>query len=208
MQPGEFRFYPNRVDAALSWKKPQRIFLGNLTDIFHEAAIGTKEGFMRLDDVFATADACPEHTFIYLTKRPQNICKFLFKSRRGAFSSNEWIGITIENQRRFDERFPRLKEIPAAVRFLHMEPLLGPVDISPALPHIQWVVVGGENGPGARPMNPDWVRSIRDQCVKAGIKFWFKGFGWADLLSDQGFKYSLKGCRAIDGREWNELPTA
>jgi protein gp37 len=214
LDEGEFLFYPNRLERVYKWKNPRRIFVGNMTDMFHPQILASDHGFDLVDDVFTVADTCPKHTFIYLTKRPQNVCEFLLKSRRGAFSHNEWIGITVENQARFDERWPHLRDIPASIKFLHLEPLLGPVDISSALPYVQWVVVGGENGPGARPMHPDWVRSIRDQCVAAGIPFWFKGLGSRVFIpgSSQNTGWILKPDkdekRLLDGREWNELPEA
>lgn len=158
---------------------------------------------------------------------------------------NIWLGVSVENQKAADERIPYLLETPAAVRFLSCEPLLGPVDLTNYLPYsyqatdewgaftdvydqpgVDWVIVGGESGPGARPMHPDWVRSIRDQCQEAGVPFFFKQWGsWFPLgQKSNGWngisKYrndewpfqpmyrigkQLAG-RLLDGREWNEMP--
>ena len=112
---------------------------------------------------------------------------------------NIWIGVSVENQKAADERIPLLLRIPAAVHFISCEPLLGPVkvkglDRSGASTVIDWVIVGGESGPGARPMDPDWARSLRDQCLEAGVPFFFKQ--WNKKIAS----------RELDGREWNQYP--
>jgi protein gp37 len=143
---------------------------------------------------------------------------------------NVWLGVSVENQRAADERIPLLLQTPAAVRFLSCEPLLGPVDLKPYLepyirtkhdgskrgtvwadPGIDWIIVGGESGPGARPMHPDWVRGIRDQCVAAGVPFFFKQWGeWKLSWMAGEYQWMRVGKKAagrlLDGRTWDELP--
>jgi protein gp37 len=150
--------------------------------------------------------------------------------------ANVWLGVSVEDQQRADERIPQLRQTPAAVRFLSVEPLLGPVEVS--LEGIHWVIVGGESGPGARPMHPDWARSLRDQCQAAGVAFFFKQWGeWAParvpighdarnadetFMSPDGRHWTIRSGgegrvylrkvgkkqagRLLDGREWNEMP--
>jgi len=208
LKPGQFRTYPRRVDVLGRWRKPRRIFVGSLTDMLHE------EAWPYLMMIVRRAHRFPKHTFVILTKRPHLIEEFKVSSGYHAspysfYMDNIWFGITVENQQRFDERWPSLQKHPFKVRFLHMEPLLGPVDISAALPHVQWVVVGGENGPGARIVQDQWVRDIRDQCKNAGVAFWFKSFG-DNHVHTRPFQEPVKcAChneRLLDGREWNELP--
>jgi protein gp37 len=205
--------------------------------------------------LFHLIDATPNLDWLLLTKRPENIAKMLPDAKcplckgkggweTGAYSGdcrcgnglvirpNVWLGVSVENQEQADTRIPLLLKTPAAVRFLSMEPLLGPVDLSPWLITdvdardgnlIDWVIVGGESGPNARPMHPDWVRSIRDQCQAAGVPFFFKQWGeWihahpaelhlspAPLVDWEGLKMQRVGKRAagrlLDGREWSEIP--
>jgi protein gp37 len=172
----------------------------------------------------------PQWTFIFLTKRPENVEWFW----RPPWP-NAWLGVSCENQARADERIPILLQIPAAMRFVSLEPMLGPVDLrfcdefpdadgcyEDARHGIDWVIPGGESGPGARPLHPDWVRSVRDQCQAAGVPFFFKGWGeysyelreygpdgenWIDkneyFRNHVGKKVSG---RLLDGRTWEEYP--
>ena len=195
--------WPRRMAVPYHIIKPSRIFVCSLSDLFHGAIKGDV-----IVDIIEEMEAHPRHTFIVLTKRPGkavDIHPLLVR-----WPPNAWFGISVENQARLDERLPYLIQIPAAVRFLHLEPLLGPVDVSAALPYVQWVVAGGENGPGARPMHPDWVRDIRDKCVAAGVRLWFKGWGTneansEDFRMNDGLPRTLEG-NDLKGREWNELP--
>lgn len=198
---GSVEFYHERLNARFLWGKPRRIFVGSLTDLFQDFCL-FGQGYDIVDSIFTITDLFPQHTFIFLTKRPQTICNFLFDSKRGAFGSNSWLLITTENQARFDERIPYLEQIPAAVRGISAEPLLGPLELGPAARWLNWVIVGGETGPGARYMQPDWVRSLRDQCQEAGIPFWFKHWGRWHTLAGLDVLYP----RRLDGREWSELP--
>lgn len=218
-KPGEIRHYPERIERAKTWRKHRHIFVGSLTDIFHEAVPG--DSIMSLLSFMRWLTVSARHTCYILTKRPQRIQaiqnRMIQEGLSPHFNLRERIGITIENQKRLDERWPYLKDISAKFMFLHCEPLLGPLDLSPVLPDIQWVVVGGENGPKARPMHPGWVRSIRDQCVEAGVAFWFKSWGeWlpricldtARPIKFDGLPIRLvteESSKKVEGKPWGIL---
>lgn len=206
-------FHADRLDAPLKRKKPTVYFVNSLSDLFHE---DVPDQF--IGRVFETM-ACARdngHIFQILTKRARRMRDFMRKYSAdggplGPLHYNfphVWLGVSVENQRMADERIPLLLETPAAVRFLSMEPLLGPVDLSPWLPvetiggvemeaWPSWVIVGGESGPRLRQTDPAWVRSIRDQCVGAGVPFFFKQWGG---------RTSKSGGRELDGRTWDEMP--
>lgn len=172
----------DRIDQPTKWKKPRTVFVSSMGDWMHDDVT-----FHSMYHFFKTVHRCPRHTFLTLTKRTKNLrIKMLlykewhkthFLSTPQFFENNLLLGATIELQkyiRRLDELF----SVFAAGYFLSLEPLLGPVTIPPdLLKRLRCVIVGGENGPGARPMHPDWVRSIRDQCDQAGVMFFFKGWG-------------------------------
>lgn len=222
---GEVRFNEKWVDQPLHWRKPRRIFVCAHADLFHENVPDEW-----IDKVFAVMALCPQHTFQVLTKRPERMRRYLSDvqaarwmviegearamgfdpnamnaagSERLAnkgFLPNVWLGVSIEDQPTADTRIPYLMKIPAAVRFVSAEPLLGPVDLTrhldPCLEHcthgccaehewecysmfdtLDWVIVGGESGDHARAMNPQWARALRDQCAAAGVSFLFKQWG-------------------------------
>ncbi len=205
-----------RVQEPLGWKKPKRVFVCSMGDLFHKDV-----NFFWIDEVFEYMLRAPHHTYMVLTKRPQRLyewCDSTGNRSELLQRSRAWIGVTAENQKRADERTPILLQIPAAVRFVSVEPMLGPVDFdeikigcahrplycacSADCDHakLDWVISGGETGAGARPMHPDWARSLRDQAVSAGVPFFFKGWGrWIQNPSNAGK-------RTLDGREWNEFP--
>jgi protein gp37 len=178
--------HPDTLDAPLKWRKPRRVFVNSMSDLFHK---DVPDGF--IGDVWRRMEAARAHTFQILTKRPQRMAQVVGDSHfedyvtslcllPGTFSPgwplpNIWLGTSIENDR-YTFRADHLRATPAAVRFLSLEPLLGPLP-SLDLTGIDWVIVGGESGPGARPMHPDWVRDIRDRCSAAGIPFFFKQWG-------------------------------
>lgn len=179
----------DRLAIPLKWKKPRRIFVNSMSDLFHE---DVPESFIRA--VFSVCASARQHKFQILTKRPERMREILDRIKYdmlairpgyGAKLPNVWLGTSVENQQTADERIPHLLQTPAAVRFLSCEPLLGPVDLRPSWLNptrqnnnpISWVIVGGESGPKARPMHPDWARSLRDQCQAANVPFFFKQWG-------------------------------
>ena len=188
---GKFKIDWNQLDKPLKWKKPIRIFIGSMTDLFHER-IDIDDNFY--DRVMHRIRHCQRHVFMMLTKRVVKMA-WVFKNLfNNELPNNLWVGATVENQDQ-DHRIETLLSIPAAVRFVSFEPMLGFVDAKkymgiihaddidgldyddvygPWLDGIQWVICGAETGPKKRPMNIDWARSIRDQCQDAGIPFFFK----------------------------------
>jgi protein gp37 len=175
----------DKFDAPLKWRKPRTVFVCSMGDLFHEDV-----GFNVHQIVWDVMEQTPQHTYLILTKRADNMLDTveLLQVSHGILP-NVWLGVTAENQKRANERIPLLLQTPAAVRFVSIEPLLDPVDIEGALgfsfldptygyhyevPAVNWIIVGGETGPGARPMHPDWARGVRDQCTVAGVRFFFK----------------------------------
>lgn len=287
--PFKVTLHPERLDEPLKWKKPRRVFVCSMGDLFHEDV-----PFQFIATVFGVMANSSQNIYIVLTKRPQRMKEFfdwLFSNAAKYYARgyrtvpydddrinvlimniaseyginldfmrqwplfNVWIGVTAENQARADERIPILLQIPAAARFVSVEPMLGPVDLSLSdgvdlsmsvgtglkpgksylINSLDWVICGGETGPGARPMNPDWVRSLRDQCQASGTKFFFKSWGeWGRrfesgiTLNDGLFGYwendefqynamcshgeymvkvgKKRAGRLLDGRTWDETP--
>lgn len=205
---GFARLVPEQLDAPLRWRKPRRIFVNSMSDLFHESL--TDEEILRVFDVMRQ---CPQHTFQVLTKRAARMRKWfswvqampgwpLPLGRSGVWPlPNVWLGVSAEDQQRADERIPHLLATPAAVRFVSVEPQIGPVDLTRvrnagevfapfnALRRwtsgegdnsgIDWVICGGESGPHARPYDLAWARSLRDQCKASGTAFFFKQTGSA-----------------------------
>lgn len=172
----DVRTHPDRLRQPLSWQRPRRIFVNSMSDLFHEDV--PDEFIMQ---VFFIMAAAGRHTFQVLTKRPRRMLDWFawFEACKPAYDrndpySNVWLGVSVENQEAADERIPLLRQTPAAVRFLSCEPLLGGMDISPYLRSVDWVIAGGESGPGARPADLAWFRSLRDQCAAAGVPFFMK----------------------------------
>lgn len=270
--PFRVTLHPQRLDQPLRQRKPRRIFVCSMGDLFHE---DVPEKF--LYDVWDVMVLNRQHTFLVLTKRPARMKNFIERvmanrmdyaytlgntpegteTRKWAQKpvQNIWLGVTAENQQTADKRIPILLQIPAAVRFVSVEPMLGPVDLERWLPiewsevgetwieafpgkhcydtRLHWVICGGETGPGARPMHPDWARSLRDQCQATGVPFFLKSWGehcypsqmpdttyYAlldryDLDQDAGahhviespWKVGKKAAgRLLDGRTWDEVP--
>lgn len=276
-EPFKVTLHPERLEEPLSLRKPKRVFVCSMGDLFHE---DVDEKFIA--KVFAIMDLARQHTYLVLTKRPARMQRLLsdedFQFHVGWFQSmavrelglptpkkigpwplrNVWAGVSVEHQPAADERIPTLLQTPAAVRWVSVEPYLALVDISPYLGEtpcksredglhcdcwydggkccacgeyggIDWVVAGGETGPGARPMHPDWVRSLRDQCRAAGVPFLFKGWGqycYPEQMPEQTYReldalhnfagnpdyekpwgVSKKAAgRLLDGRTWDEHP--
>lgn len=240
---------PERLDQPLRWRRPRRIFVNSMSDLFHK---DVPEEFVA--GVFAVMARAPQHTFQVLTKRHGRMRSLLrsadFRDRVLGHDvdvwplPNVWLGVSVEDQQRADLRIPALLDTPAAVRWISAEPLLGPLSLGryvwaepSGFPDdwvrgLDWVVVGGESGRGARPMHPDWARSLRDECQQAGVPFLFKQWGeWRpsgavgigrgmdarhrylppfDIPPGFGTEVERVGKHAagreLDGRTWNEYP--
>ena len=175
------------IDAPRRWRAPRTIFVNSMSDLFHKHV---PTAFIQR--VFRVMNACPQHTFQVLTKRGGRLKSL---AHRLQWTPNIWMGVSVENTRMY-HRIHDLVTVPAAVRFLSCEPLLGPTEHLP-LAGIHWVIVGGESGPHARPMQAEWVRSIKDQCQRADVAFFFKQWG--------GIRKHRTG-RTLDNRTWDAMP--
>lgn len=178
---------PHMLERPLEWKKPQTIFVNSMSDLLHEEV--PLSYVQRVFDVMRRAHW---HRFQVLTKRGERLAEV---DPDLEWTSNIWMGVSVEN-RRYRSRIDHLRKTRAAMKFLSLEPLLGPLpDLD--LQGIGWVIVGGESGPGARPVDEEWVVDLRDQCVAAGVPFFFKQWG--------GPKKKQAG-RLLQGRTWDEMP--
>ncbi|MBV8520497.1 MAG: phage Gp37/Gp68 family protein [Acidobacteria bacterium] len=189
----DLRLVPEKLSAPLEWRRPRRIFVNSMSDLFHEDA--PAEYIARVCDTMRAADW---HTYQVLTKRADRLHAML----NGPLVDHArlphiWWGVSVENRKYGLPRIDLLRDTPAAVRFLSVEPLLedlGTVDLT----GIHWVIAGGESGHRARPLDPEWVRSLRDQCAAAGVAFFFKQWGG---------RQKKKNGRVLDGRTWDEIPS-
>lgn len=179
--------WPGRLRLPLTWRVPRRVFVNSMSDLFHE-----RVPLEFIQQVFATMIACPQHQFQLLTKRAERLVAL---HEALIWPSNVWVGVSIETQR-YAYRAEMLRKVPAKVRFLSIEPLIGVVPKLP-LKGIHWVIVGGESGPRARPMKPEWVTDIHAQCVKARVPFFFKQWGGV---------HKHKTGRHLHGRTFDEMP--
>jgi len=232
---GEIRLFPEKLDVPLRWKRSRLVFVQSMGDLFHEAV-----PFEFIDKVMDTIWHTPEpkHTYLLLTKRASRAYQYFNNHRylldiKGSFP-HLWLGITVCNQAEADQKIPLLLELPAAVRWVSVEPMLGAVDLGAAVgrkhgaayhdtngpctcdrdKRLDWVVCGGETGPGARPMHPDWARGLRDQCAAAGAPFFLKSLGeWGpgarewhvdDMWMERIGK--RRAGRLLDGQEWLQMP--
>jgi protein gp37 len=217
--------HSDKLIQPMRWKKPRRIFVVSMGDLFHEDV-----PFEYIAAVFGVMAACPQHTFMLLTKRPRRMKRWMDLAVNAPHDlapirdtwplPNVWLGVTAEDQQRADYRIPVLLSIPAAKRFVSCEPLLGPIDLreylwcescgyskrdqeihwdhhlcSPELKTLDWIVSGGETGPKARPMHPNWVRWLRDQCIGSRTHFFFKK--WSG---------TQRNGRLLDDRTWDNMP--
>ncbi len=192
-EPGfDLTLRPERLSQPLAWRRSRMIFVNSMSDLFHKEIPRTF-----IDRVFETMEQATWHVFQLLTKRSSLMRNYL-RSRYGVqpAPAHIWLGVSIEDYRS-RSRVEHLQETPATVRFLSIEPLIGPVG-SVDLSGIHWVIAGGESGPGARPMHIDWLREVRDNCAAQRIPFFFKQWGGVRPKS---------GGRSLDGREWNQLPS-
>jgi protein gp37 len=231
--------HPHTLGEPLRWRRPRRIFVCSMADLFHARV---PDAFIA--QLFATMAATPQHTYQVLTKRPGRMARLLGSdafpqavfdhtvAAHGATSltwplSNVWLGTSVEDQQRANQRIPNLLAAPAVTRFLSCEPLLGPIDLGLAISQqtaptngrgltrttvhlthccqralrdaeIHWIIAGGESGPSHRPVDPAWVRSLRDQALAGKVAFFFKQ--WGGLTSGAGG-------RLLDGCSWNQYPT-
>jgi protein gp37 len=196
---------PRRLFGPGHWQEPLRwnrqaeqdghrraVFCASMADVFeeHPDVEGERQKLWKL------IDATPWLNWLLLTKRPENILQ-MAPWNAGNWPDHVWVGTSIGLQRRAEERLPRLLEVPAVVRFVSCEPLLEPLDLAPWLAGLHWIICGGESGYEARPMNPEWARSLRNQCLAAGVPFFFK---------QHGGRYHHSGGRLLDGRIWDEMP--
>lgn len=233
---GKVKLIESALDLPLRWRKPRRIFVNSMSDLFHEALPDEA-----VDKVFAVMALCPQHTFQVLTKRPERMRDYVSAivetfhasadSMEERFAKiwaeidpcgqmefekidwplpNGWLGVSVENQETADERIPLLLDTPAAVRFVSCEPLLGPVDLRAVSTAgvgaaagnklsdcLHWVIAGSESGPGARACELEWIRGLKNQCVGAGLAFFYK------QAAINGRKLPTP---ELDGRKWTEFP--
>jgi protein gp37 len=185
----DVQWHADRLDQPLRWKKPRKVFVNSMSDLFHEKV--PLDYIRRVFDVMRRANW---HRFQVLTKRSARLAEL---ARQIEWAPNIWMGVSVESEAYF-QRINDLRATPAHVRFLSLEPLLGPLR-SINLKGIDWVIVGGESGPGARPMEAAWVADIRDQCRAAGVAFFFKQWGGRN---------KAKTGRLLEGRTWDEMPVA
>jgi protein gp37 len=185
----EVTLHPHCLDLPLSWKRPQLIFVNSMSDLFIDQV---PDNFIL--DVFQTMNRATWHTFQVLTKRSERLCEL---ASTLPWAENIWMGVSVETNE-YTHRIEHLRGTGASVKFLSLEPLLGPIP-ELDLHGIDWVIVGGESGPGARAMKEDWVIDIREQCVRSDVPFFFKQWG--------GVRKKAAG-RELQGRTWDEMPEA
>jgi protein gp37 len=181
--------HPDLLDVPRKWRQPRVVFVNSMSDLFHE---DIPDAFIQR--VFATMRDCPQHTFQVLTKRAERLAAL---APMLPWPHNVWMGVSVEDARVVN-RIGYLQKAPAAVRFLSLEPLIGPLE-GLRLEGIDWAIVGGESGPRARPMKPEWVKSIVRQCRAASVAFFFKQWG--------GVRKDMTG-RKLNGTFYNEMPHA
>lgn len=183
----ELTLHPEILQLPLKWKKPRMIFVNSMSDLFHKEV-----PFQFILDVFRVMNLAQNHIFQVLTKRSERLLEL---SPYLPWSENIWMGVTIENND-YLFRLDHLKRSDSAVKFLSLEPLLGPIEQTD-FTGIDWIIAGGESGPGSRAIDPQWVREIRNYCIDTNIPFFFKQWG--------GFNKKKSG-RVLDGKIWEEMP--
>ncbi len=228
-EPFAVTLHPSKLDAPLRWRKPRRVFVVSMGDLFHPDVPS-----IFLCEVFAVMAASPTHTFQILTKRPERMRDWLTRGPDPMWPfPNVWLGVSVEDQDAAEERIPLLLDTPAAVRFVSCEPLLGPVDLDqwtvrdlsecctehmpwlrqpddpgdgPPSGGLDWVIAGGESGPRARPAHPDWFRGLRDQCQAAGVAFHFKQHGASEFIPAGHWRADWADRSARDAANWHRWP--
>jgi protein gp37 len=190
----DLKLWPERLGLPLIWKKPRKIFVNSMSDLFHK---DVPDDFIVA--VFKTMALANQHIYQVLTKRPSRLVNAglskLIEQAIGNWPAHIWLGVSVESNE-YRWRIASLRRVPAPVRFLSCEPLLGPLSLN--LDGIRWVIAGAESGHGARPMQEDWVRNIRDRCIACEVAFFYK-----QNATSSGHKIPLP---ALDGRVWNEFP--
>jgi protein gp37 len=181
--------HPEAIEEPYQWRKPRVVFVNSMSDLFHED-IPAKY----IQSIFEVMNNTPRHTYQILTKRSERLAELAPILN---WSENIWMGVTVENNR-YLHRVDHLRQVDAHIRFLSLEPLLGPLD-ELNLHGINWVIVGGESGPNARPIKEEWILTIKNKCVFSDVPFFFKQWG--------GFNKKKNG-RMLEGRQWDELPDA
>lgn len=184
----EVTLHPDLLDLPRRWRAPRKVFVNSMSDLFHPEI---PDSFIR--DVFDVMVECDQHQFQILTKRPERVAKM---AKQLPWPANVWQGTSIEDNR-VAGRADELRHVPAAVRFISFEPLIGPVDEVP-LDGIDWAIAGGESGPKARPIQKKWVRDLRRRCRKEDVAFFFKQWGG---------RFHNENGRTLDGRRYDEYPT-
>lgn len=179
--------HPEALTAPLSWRKPRVVFVNSMSDLFH-----AQVPIEFVQQVFDVMTQTPQHTYQILTKRARRLRRV---ASQLSWPDNVWVGVSVENEDVMD-RIDDLRRVPAAVRFLSCEPLLGPLP-NLSLRGIGWVIAGGESGPSARPIDPSWISDLRDDCAEAQVPFFFKQWGG---------RTPKAGGRELDGRTWDDMP--
>lgn len=195
----------SRLDIPLRWRKPRRVFVDSMSDLFHENV-----PYEFIESVFGVMRKCPQHIFIILTKRSARM-RSLARMLNEDILPNLWLGVTVENTAMAKERLPWLLRTPAAKRIISFEPALELVDWEPwlATGKIDWLICGGETGPGARPMNFEWARKTRDVCIGHGVPFFFKQWGSVAAKGrtcPEGYEKTSDFNRLLDGLAWDQVP--
>lgn len=184
----ELSIHPNSFELPLTWNKPKMIFVNSMSDLFHKDV--PTDVIIKLIDIMRKANW---HTFQVLTKRSHRLSEI---DNLIEWPSNVWVGVSVEDKSVIN-RIYDLQNVKSSIRFLSLEPLLGPLPYLP-LNGIDWVIVGGESGPYARPMETKWVQTIRDQCLKSGTPFFFKQWGGVN---------KKKNGRVLEGKTWSQMPS-
>ncbi|MBV9110352.1 MAG: phage Gp37/Gp68 family protein [Gemmatimonadetes bacterium] len=194
--PFAVRLWPDRLNDPARWREPRMVFVNSMSDLFH---VDVPDAFVR--QIFEVMLRERRHIYQVLTKRPSRAVRW-FKQNRDLFPEGEipahiWMGTSVENQ---DAAFriAHLRGLPARIRFLSCEPLIGPLDLDGRLEGIHWVIAGGESGPNHRRMEPEWPQLVRDRCNEAGVSFFFKQWGG---------RTPKAGGRTLDGSTWDEMPS-
>lgn len=183
----EITFHQDKLEEPLSWRKPRHVFVNSMSDLFHKEVPLTF-----IEKVFEVIRKSDNHIFQVLTKRARRLAKLAPKLD---WPKNLWMGVSIENQD-YVWRIGCLRQTPSSTKFISVEPLIGSVGKLP-LKDVDWVIVGGESGPNARPMRKQWVKDVRDQCIKTNTSFFFKQWGGST---------SKANGRTLEGRTWDEMP--